>query len=115
MKQLSSATSSTLICYAIQATGIVSLFLFPVWLVYFLYLKSKYQNEELEATHLKWQQRTSLYLVVFFLLGLAILFHELATRTAGLPYGSIVIIAALVFSCMRTVYGAIQLIRSKPM
>lgn len=114
MKQLSSATSNTLICYAVQAAGIMSLLLFPVWLAYFFYLKSKYHGEALEFTHLKWQQRTAFYLIVLFLLGLTVLFSELGSRATGVPYGAIIVIAALIFSCARTVYGAVQLIRSKP-
>jgi len=99
------ARSWGLICYALYGLGVAVFFSLFVGVGINYWLKPQMKNTLVDS-HITWQIRTFWYTFALMLVGIA---------TAYINLGYLLIFAGALLLCIRTVWGAIQLYRCRPM
>lgn len=94
-----------LICYAMYGLGVAVFFSLFVAVGLNYWLKPRTKGSFVES-HISWQIRTFWFTFALMLIGIA---------TAYINLGYLLIFAGALLLCIRTVWGAIQLYRCRPM
>jgi uncharacterized membrane protein len=99
------ARSWALICYALYGLGVAVFFSLFVAIALNYWLKPQVKDSIVES-HVSWQIRTFWFTCALMITGIA---------TAYINLGYLFIFAGALLLCLRTIWGAIQLYRYRPM